>query len=88
MAPVLQGKKIGWDQKTLLKGELLIWRTKNQAGDQVHSNSRIQFGSHESKLGPRKLDLGPLSQVGLMVFYRKTLLTPYVENHCNQKKGV
>jgi hypothetical protein len=32
MAPVLEGKKsIGSDQKTVLKGELLIWRTKNQA---------------------------------------------------------
>jgi len=31
MAPVLEGKSIGSDQKTVLKGELLIWRTKNQA---------------------------------------------------------
>jgi hypothetical protein len=35
MAPVLEGKSIGWDQKTtVLKGELLIWRTKNEAKDQ------------------------------------------------------
>jgi hypothetical protein len=34
MAPVLEGKSIGSDQKTVLKGELLIWRTKNQAKDQ------------------------------------------------------
>jgi hypothetical protein len=33
MAPVLEGNSIGSDQKTVLKGELLIWRTKNQAGD-------------------------------------------------------
>jgi hypothetical protein len=35
MAPVLEGK-INWfePKKTLLKGELLIWRTKNQAMDQ------------------------------------------------------
>ncbi len=33
MAPVLEGKSIGWDQKTVLKGELLIQRTKNQAKD-------------------------------------------------------
>jgi len=33
MAPVLEGKSIGRDQKTVLKGELLIWRTKNQARD-------------------------------------------------------
>jgi hypothetical protein len=28
------GKSIGSDKKTVLKGELLIWRTKNQARDQ------------------------------------------------------
>jgi len=33
MAPVLEGKSIGSDQKTVLKGELLIWRTQNQARD-------------------------------------------------------
>jgi hypothetical protein len=34
MAPVLGGKSIGLDQKPVLKGELLIWRIKNQASDQ------------------------------------------------------
>jgi hypothetical protein len=34
MENVLEGKSIGLDQKTVLKGELLIWRTKNQARDQ------------------------------------------------------
>jgi hypothetical protein len=34
MTPDLEGKLIGSDQKTVLKGELLIWRTKNQARDQ------------------------------------------------------
>jgi hypothetical protein len=34
MALVLEAKSIGSDQKTVLKGELLIWRTKNQARDQ------------------------------------------------------
>jgi len=34
MALVLEGKSIGWDQKTVMKGELLIWRTKNEARDQ------------------------------------------------------
>jgi len=34
MAPVLEGKSIGSDQKTVLKGDLLIWRTKNEARDQ------------------------------------------------------
>jgi len=33
MAPALEGKSIGSDPKTVLKGELLIWRTKNQARD-------------------------------------------------------
>jgi hypothetical protein len=34
MAPVLEGQSIGSDQKIVLKGELMIWRTKNQAKDQ------------------------------------------------------
>jgi hypothetical protein len=34
VAPVFEGKSIGSDQTTVLKGELLIWRTKNQARDQ------------------------------------------------------
>jgi hypothetical protein len=34
MAPILEGKSIGSNQKTLLKGELLIWRINNQAKDQ------------------------------------------------------
>jgi len=34
MAPVLEGKSIGLDRKIALKGELLIWRPKNQARDQ------------------------------------------------------
>jgi hypothetical protein len=34
MAPVFEGKSIGSDQKRMLKGKLLIWRTNNQAKDQ------------------------------------------------------
>jgi hypothetical protein len=34
MTPVLEGLSIGSHQKTMLKGELLIWKTKNQARDQ------------------------------------------------------
>jgi hypothetical protein len=34
MAPILEGKSNGSDPKTVLKRELLIWRTKNQARDQ------------------------------------------------------
>jgi hypothetical protein len=34
MPPVLEGKSTGSEQKTVLKGELPIWRTKNQAMDQ------------------------------------------------------
>jgi hypothetical protein len=33
MALVLEGKSIGSDQKTMLKGKLMIWRTKNQVRD-------------------------------------------------------
>jgi hypothetical protein len=79
MAPVLQGKSIGSDQKTVLKGELLIWRPKNQARDTGTLQLKdsicfpwVQIGSQE---------IGPWSKVGLRVFYCKTLLTPYVENH-------
>jgi hypothetical protein len=79
MASVLEGKSIGSDQKT----QLSSWfgEPRIRLGTQVHSNSMIQFVSHESKLVPRKLDPGPSSKVGLMVFDCKTLLTPYVENH-------
>jgi hypothetical protein len=41
MAPILEEKLIGSDQKTVLKEELLIWRTENEAMD-----SRIQFASN------------------------------------------
>jgi len=34
MAPILEGKSIGSNQKTMLKGELLIWKTNNQTKDQ------------------------------------------------------
>jgi hypothetical protein len=34
MAPVMEGKSFGSDPKTMVKRELLIWRTKNQAMDQ------------------------------------------------------
>jgi hypothetical protein len=29
MGPILEGKSIGLDQKTMLKEELIIWRTNN-----------------------------------------------------------
>jgi hypothetical protein len=45
------------------KEKLLIWRIKNQVGDQGTFQLRIQFASHESKLVPRKLDLGPSTKV-------------------------
>jgi len=49
MALVLEGTSIGLDQKTVLKGELLIWRTKNQARDQgiVHLKDPICFKSRQ-----------------------------------------
>jgi hypothetical protein len=67
MTLVLKGKSIGSDQKTVLKGELLIWRTNNEARDQgimVQLKDSIWFKS-QSKLVPRKLDPGPSSKVGL-----------------------
>jgi hypothetical protein len=57
MAPVLEGKSIGSDQKTVLKGELLIWRSKNQARNQDIVQLKdsicfksVQIGSYE--IGP------------------------------------
>jgi hypothetical protein len=69
MAPVWEGKSIGSDpKKIVLKGELLIWRTKRiRLGTKVESHSRTQFAVHQSKLVPRKLDPGPSSKVGLRV---------------------
>jgi len=43
MAPILEGKSIVWDLKTVLKGELLIWRTKNQARDQDRDQGTVQL---------------------------------------------
>jgi hypothetical protein len=65
MAPVLEGKSIGSDQKTVLKGELLIWRTKDQSRDQgtVQLKDSICFKSVQ--IGPRKLGPGPSSKVSL-----------------------
>jgi len=65
----------------MLKGELLIWRTKNQARapGKLQLKDSIQFASHESKLVPRKLDPGPSSKVGLMVFYCKTVFDSLCE---------
>jgi hypothetical protein len=69
MAPILEGKSIGWGpKKTVLKGGLLIWRTKRiRLGTKVESHSRTQFAVHQSELVPRKLDPGPWSKVGLRV---------------------
>jgi len=57
MAPVLEGKLIGSDQKTVLKGELLILRSKNQARNQGIVQLKdsicfksVQIGSQE--IGP------------------------------------
>ncbi len=60
------GGKINWfgpHQKRVLKGELLIWRTKNQARDQgTVQLKRIQFASNQSKLDP-----GSSSKVGVRI---------------------
>jgi len=64
MEPVLEGKSIGLDQKTVLKGELLIWRTKNQARDQGRAQVKDSICF---KSVPKKLDPGPSSKVGLSI---------------------
>jgi len=87
MAPALERKSNCSDQKTVLKGELLIWRTKNQSRGPRYTPSQGFNLLHMSPnwvLGNWTLD--PSSQVGLMVFHCKTLLTPYEENH-NQHVG-
>jgi hypothetical protein len=44
MTTILEGKSIGSDQKTVLKGELLIWRTNNETRDQgIWSNCNLGF---------------------------------------------
>jgi hypothetical protein len=47
MAPVLEGKSVDSDQESVLKEELLIWRSKNQARDQgtVQLKNSISFKS-------------------------------------------
>jgi hypothetical protein len=49
MALALEGKSFGSDQKTVLRGELLIWRTKNQATDQ----GTVQLKDSNWTLDPR-----------------------------------
>jgi hypothetical protein len=58
MAPFLDGKSIGSAHKKQIEGSNL----ENQ--EWGFRDSRIQFASNQSKLVPRKLDLGPLSKVG------------------------
>jgi hypothetical protein len=65
MAPVLKGKSIGLDHRTVIKGKLLIWRTKNQARDRGIFQLKDSIASNQSKLVPKKLDPGPSSKVGL-----------------------
>jgi hypothetical protein len=45
MAPILEGKSIGLDQKLVLKEEFMIWRTKNQARHQgkIQLKDSIRF---------------------------------------------
>ncbi len=66
MAPVLEGKSIGSNQKPMLKGELLIWRTKNQARDQGTVQPKDSICLKSVQIGSRKLDSGPSSKVGLI----------------------
>jgi hypothetical protein len=83
MAPVLEGKSINLNQKTVLKGEPLIWRAKNQPMDQGTLQLKgfnLLHMSPNGFLGNWTLNF-PLKWACLMVFYCETLLTPYVENH-------
>ncbi len=45
MALILEEKSIGEDQKTMLKGELLIWRTKNPTNNMKIIESNYEFKS-------------------------------------------
>ncbi len=60
MALGLEGKSIGLDQKIVLKGKLLIWRTKNQAMDQaiVQLKDSIRFKSVQ--IGSKEIGLWTL----------------------------
>jgi hypothetical protein len=64
MEPVLEGKSIGSDQETLLKKESpWFGEPRIRLGTKVQFSSRIQFGSNQSTLVPRKLDPRPSSKV-------------------------
>jgi hypothetical protein len=67
MAPVLEGKTIDLDQKIVLKGELLIWRTKSQAMNQGTAQLKDSICFKWVQIDPTKLDPGPLSQMGLRI---------------------
>jgi hypothetical protein len=56
MAPVLEGKSIGLDQKQCSKESSCFEEPRIRLGIKVQSNSRIQFVSNQSKLAPSKLD--------------------------------
>ncbi len=50
--------------------QLMVLQELNLLGTQVHSNSRIQVTSHESKLVPRKSNLGPSFKMGLITYMK------------------
>ncbi len=84
MAPVLEGKSFGRGPKDSAKTRApdLEKQESGQGPSYTPTQGRIQLASHESKLVPRKLHpVTSSSIVGLMVFYCKIILTPYVENH-------
>ncbi len=85
MAPVLEGKSIGSDPKTVLKGELLIWRTKNQAkGLKVYSPTQ---GLNLLQISPNWflgnwMRLDPGLKWGLRPCALYNGLNPKLEPHC------
>jgi hypothetical protein len=74
MAPVSRENQLVQTKKIVLKGELLIWRTKNQARDQ----GTVQFKDSICV----RLDPGPSSKVGLKEAWPAQILRkkPYSRN--------
>jgi hypothetical protein len=51
MASILEGKSIGLDQQTMLKGELLVWRTNNRARCRNSTLKECEDDTHTPEMG-------------------------------------
>jgi hypothetical protein len=71
----LEGKSIGLEQETELKGELMIQKPRQKLESKTDPNSHIQFDSNETKLLPKNLDLDPDLKwaLGLQQNHKRTL---------------